>query len=255
LSYLSVIVLSHSFESEIDFYVVLEMHGEMIEFNQHLLRAVQGKESVIQRMREELIDLRGPLPHDDADEDACSSVSGGNAVSVSAAGGEDNASLLSYSLPAARLLHIWIPSVFLSGTGSRTHHVYQVYLRIKDEEWNIYRRYSDFYALHRDLRSKEAIVATFDFPPKKPVGNKAEKFVEDRRKRLQNWLRNISRTIVAHNPSLSAKPDKASVVLILPFFGENSRATRSHSRSQSRSRSLFSRGRAASTASSAQLAL
>ena len=42
------------------------------------------------------------------------------------------------------LINIWIPSVFLSGNGNHGpggahYHVYQVYLRIRDEEWNIYR--------------------------------------------------------------------------------------------------------------------
>ena len=47
------------------------------------------------------------------------------------------------------LIHIWVPSVFMSGSGQNTHHVYQVYLRIREEEWNIYRRYSEFYAFHQ----------------------------------------------------------------------------------------------------------
>jgi sorting nexin-29 len=67
--------------------------------------------------------------------------------------------------------------------------VFQVYLKIGSEEWNIYRRYSEFYALHKDLQHRDRNVATFDFPPKKTVGYKAEKVVEDRRKRLQAYLR------------------------------------------------------------------
>ena len=35
------------------------------------------------------------------------------------------------------------------------------------------------------LKRDEALVKNFDFPPKKSVGNKAGKVVEDRRKRLQ----------------------------------------------------------------------
>ena len=128
---------------------VAEMHGELIEFNEHLQKNVQVKDAIIARMREELIDLRGPLPNDNE--------AGSNQGSDYNEGGEggDSVSLLSSNFLAApsstrvSLLHIWIPSVFLSGCGTKTHHVYQVYLRIKDEEWNIYRRYSDFYALHR----------------------------------------------------------------------------------------------------------
>merc|ERR1719350_942636 len=125
------------------------------------------------------------------------------------------------------LINIWIPSVFLSGNGNHGpggahYHVYQVYLRIRDEEWNIYRRYSEFYAPHKDLLKKDRLVASFDFPPKKTVGNKSEKFVEDRRKRLQTYLRQIVNLMVQTNPSLSAKPDKEQVILLMPFFAENS---------------------------------
>jgi hypothetical protein len=50
-------------------------------------------------------------------------------------------SIESSGIPSVRpLINIWIPSVFLSGSGSTTHHVYQVYLRIRNEEWNVYRR-------------------------------------------------------------------------------------------------------------------
>ena len=122
------------------------------------------------------------------------------------------------------LINIWIPSVFLSGSGGNGahYHVYQVYLRIRDEEWNIYRRYSEFYALHKDLLKKDRLVASFDFPPKKTVGNKAEKFVEDRKKRLQTYLRQIVNLMVQTNPSLQAKPDREQVIMLMPFFAENS---------------------------------
>ena len=69
---------------------------------------------------------------------------------------------------------------------------------------------------------KDRLVASFDFPPKKTVGNKAEKFVEDRKKRLQSYLRQIVNLMVQTNPSLQAKPDKEQVIMLMPFFAENS---------------------------------
>ena len=41
---------------------VAEMHGELLEFNEHLQKLIHAKDNVIRRLREELIDVRGPLP-------------------------------------------------------------------------------------------------------------------------------------------------------------------------------------------------
>ncbi|XP_052517364.1 sorting nexin-29 isoform X4 [Budorcas taxicolor] len=43
---------------------VAEMHGELIEFNERLHRALVAKEALVSQMRQELIDLRGPVPGD-----------------------------------------------------------------------------------------------------------------------------------------------------------------------------------------------
>lgn len=111
--------------------------------------------------------------------------------------------------------------------------MFQVYLRIREEEWNIYRRYSEFYAFHKDLLKRdEALVKHFDFPPKKSVGYKASAVVEDRRKRLQAYLRKIVNLMVQTNPSLAVKPDKEHVVLLMPFLGDNMRQQMSASSRQ-----------------------
>lgn len=46
-------------------FQVAEMHGELIEFNERLHRALVAKEALVSQMRQELIDLRGPVsaPH------------------------------------------------------------------------------------------------------------------------------------------------------------------------------------------------
>lgn len=229
---------------------VAEMHGELLEFNEHLQKVLHNKESLLRRLREELVDLRGPLPDEEDNEDAMSTISEA----------DSHMTAVSSTAGGRSLINIWVPSVFLSGGGSGTHHVYQVYLRIRDEEWNIYRRYSEFYALHKDLQKRERLVSGFDFPPKKTVGNKAEKFVEDRRKRLQTYLRHIVNLMVQTNPSLLAKPDKEQVILLMPFFAENAHLrqtapvatpnTAPHQRT-----SIFQRRRTGNNDSTPQLAL
>ena len=44
---------------------VAEMHGELLEFNENLQKNIQNKDTVISRLKDELISLRGPLPDDD----------------------------------------------------------------------------------------------------------------------------------------------------------------------------------------------
>jgi len=55
-------------------FQVAEMHGELIEFNERLHRALVAKEALVSQMRQELIDLRGPVsaPHQQTRPSACS---------------------------------------------------------------------------------------------------------------------------------------------------------------------------------------
>ena len=66
-------------------------------------------------MRDELVSLRGPLPEDEETvNDDSTSVSSSTT---------DSASIGHNSRV---LVNIWIPTVFLKGSGSSVHHVYQV---------------------------------------------------------------------------------------------------------------------------------
>ncbi|KAF0025190.1 hypothetical protein F2P81_022071 [Scophthalmus maximus] len=49
----------------------------------------------------------------------------------------------------------------------------KVYIRILDNEWNVYRRYTEFRELHSHLRTQFPQVEAFNFPPKKAIGNKS----------------------------------------------------------------------------------
>lgn len=114
---------------------VAEMHGELMEFNSHLQKTIQRKDVTIKRLKEELVDLRGPLAspllggEDEDDDDSWDIVESFSST--------ENCRSRSASATARRLagshqsnervlINIWIPSAFLTGATSDLHHVYQV---------------------------------------------------------------------------------------------------------------------------------
>ena len=128
--------------------------------------------------------------------------------------GEQQSSL--QSLVQIPLIHIWIPTAFLSGGfKGKSHHIYQIYIRIKEEEWNVYRRYSQFYSLHKTLKSTHRQIGEFEFPPKKAIGNKDSKVVQERRKKLEFYLRNVINHIQTLNCDIT---NKDKLVQAIPFL-------------------------------------
>ncbi|XP_054991550.1 sorting nexin-29 isoform X2 [Sorex araneus] len=178
---------------------VAEMHGELMEFSERLHRALLAKEALVAQMRQELIDLRGPVPGDLSQT-------------------SEDQSLSDFEISNRALINVWIPSVFLRGKAANAFHVYQVYIRIRDDEWNVYRRYAEFRALHHGLQNKFSQVRAFSFPPKKAIGNKDAKFVEERRKLLQSYLRSVMNKVVQMLPEFAASPRKETLVRLMPFF-------------------------------------
>uniref|UniRef100_A0A8C8H1F6 Sorting nexin 29 n=1 Tax=Oncorhynchus tshawytscha TaxID=74940 RepID=A0A8C8H1F6_ONCTS len=178
---------------------VAEMHGELIEFNERLYRSMMAKDHLIIQMKQELIDLRGPVSYP-----------------LHALTHTPRGSFLATRAHRA-LINVWIPSVFLQGRAANAYHVYQVYIRILDNEWNVYRRYTEFRALHNHLRSQFPQVDNFSFPPKKAIGNKDARFVEERRKQLQSYLRMVLNKLIQTLPEFSAKPTKETLLQLLPF--------------------------------------
>ncbi|KAM7381985.1 hypothetical protein PAMA_012719 [Pampus argenteus] len=177
---------------------VAEMHGELIEFNERLYRSLMAKDHLIVQMRQELIDLRGPVPGDLSQT-------------------SDDPSLSDFETAHRALINVWIPSVFLQGRAANAYHVYQVYIRILDNEWNVYRRYTEFRELHNHLRTQFPQVDAFNFPPKKAIGNKDAKFVEERRKQLQGYLRMVMNKLIQTLPEFTARPTKETLTSLLPF--------------------------------------
>jgi len=49
---------------------------------------------------------------------------------------------------------------------------FQVYVRIRDEEWNVYKRYKQFNDIHAAMKKKYPLTGKYEFPPKKSFGKK-----------------------------------------------------------------------------------
>ncbi|XP_026671043.1 sorting nexin-29 isoform X2 [Ceratina calcarata] len=190
---------------------VADMHAELMEFNARLTLQLNDRDRLVKLLQAELECLRGPLNEDDLpSEPPC-------------------------------LIHIWIPSAFLTGQPSDIHHVYQIYVRIRDTEWNIYRRYAQFHAFYRELKKYDSIVTTFEFPPKKTIGNKDAKFVEERRQKLQQWLRRVVGRLAQCSPAFTSRPNRQTLISLMPFFGDNPNTEDSRSKSNTHStRNTFS---------------
>jgi len=111
---------------------VAEMHGELMEFNSYLQSALRKREFALQQLREELIDLRGPLaaPVLTGEDRVCDWTSDsfidrtGDAAGLPVARGTRIGSFEGCNERV--LINIWIPSVFLTGATNDLHHVYQV---------------------------------------------------------------------------------------------------------------------------------
>jgi sorting nexin-29 len=105
-------------------------------------------------------------------------------------------------------------------------------VRIRNEEWNTYRRFAEFYEFHSKLKKKNPIFSTFDFPPKKAFGKKDPKIVEIRRKKLQSYLRHVVAVLSRDVAVLSTSPCRQTLINTIPFFSDVAPSDRSKGRSR-----------------------
>ncbi|XP_046649805.1 sorting nexin-29-like [Daphnia pulicaria] len=181
---------------------VAEMHGELMEFNSHLQCSLKAAERFADRLRTELVHLRGPLPSDYAMNN------------------DDNSHLCNLASSAeSPWIHVWIPSTFLVQGTVDSHHVYQVYIRMGDTEWTIFKRYSQMYKFRKEMSKRYPFTAEIHFPPKKKFGYREEKTVEDRRKKLQEFLRQFLNLWMRHETCITTL-NQATFVSLFSFFSE-----------------------------------
>uniref|UniRef100_A0A2M4AHE3 Putative sorting nexin-29 n=1 Tax=Anopheles triannulatus TaxID=58253 RepID=A0A2M4AHE3_9DIPT len=81
--------------------------------------------------------------------------------------------------------------------------------------WCLYRRYNEFYRLHKRLQRDYPTAKTLDFPPKKKLGNMNVDFVEQRRQRLQVYLNSLFAVVL---PEVLSCRTRAQLEQVFPFF-------------------------------------
>ncbi|KAG5684764.1 hypothetical protein PVAND_013977 [Polypedilum vanderplanki] len=88
---------------------------------------------------------------------------------------------------------ISIPRAVLKKSKTKNYYVYEINLKSTSglDSWTIFKRYRDFYQLHKNLKKQHLQIKVLDFPPKKKIGNLEFDFVEDRRQRLQVYIRHV----------------------------------------------------------------
>ncbi|GAB0093252.1 sorting nexin-29 [Sergentomyia squamirostris] len=113
-----------------------------------------------------------------------------------------------------------VPRVRLEKSGTRKYYVYEIQIipiNQPGDEWTVLRRYSDFHRLHRKFQKTHPGVKSLDFPPKKSFGNMESHFVEQRRQRLQLYLRHILTML----PDVYTCTSRTSLEQVFPFFKQS----------------------------------
>uniref|UniRef100_A0A182N8E7 PX domain-containing protein n=1 Tax=Anopheles dirus TaxID=7168 RepID=A0A182N8E7_9DIPT len=116
------------------------------------------------------------------------------------------------------------------GRSRRPYHVYEIRVTPSgvsgsttgNESWCVYRRYNDFYRLHRHLQKQYSTVKTLDFPPKKKFGNMNADFVEQRRQRLQVYLNGLFVTTL---PEVLSCSTRVQLEETFPFLSDQPSAS------------------------------
>ncbi|KAL8611043.1 hypothetical protein ACOMHN_042659 [Nucella lapillus] len=87
-------------------------------------------------------------------------------------------------------VEITIPNYALHGTGRDSHYEYEVKIKIGEEIWSVFRRYSKFREVHQTMRKKYPNVDILVFPPRK-LFHKSERVAAERRILLEQYLSNL----------------------------------------------------------------
>eukprot|EP00730_Choanoeca_flexa_P003284 TRINITY_DN11353_c0_g1_i7.p1 TRINITY_DN11353_c0_g1~~TRINITY_DN11353_c0_g1_i7.p1 ORF type:complete len:729 (+),score=185.61 TRINITY_DN11353_c0_g1_i7:99-2285(+) len=196
-----------------------EMHSEVLELNERLQEQLQQRDAQVRQ-------LGGVVPSDSGRPVQRSTGKRADSLTrVSTPGRLQQPPSAAISGPGLKTpISVWIPTALLRGKGSDSYHVYQVVVRIGLEEWSVFRRYSHFEDLHRQVQHTFP-GAGLTFPGKKSFSRKSAQFVETRRKQLDAYMRKVLSLCVKQQRSpLFKNPCKATLVDALPFLKEKLKA-------------------------------
>eukprot|EP00045_Choanoeca_perplexa_P009414 m.90942 g.90942 ORF g.90942 m.90942 type:complete len:738 (+) comp14886_c0_seq1:65-2278(+) len=193
-----------------------EMHSELLELNERLQEQLNQRDAQVRS-------LGGTVPSDSGQptprgrpEQRADSMAGKmrpGQLQIPQA-----AAITSPGLKTP--ISIWIPTALLRGKGSDSYHVYQVVVRIGRDEWSVFRRYSHFEDLHRQVQHLFTGI-DLGFPGKKAFSRKSAQFVEGRRKQLDAYMRKVLSLCVRQQRSpLLKNPCKQTLIDALPFLKE-----------------------------------
>lgn len=109
-----------------------------------------------------------------------------------------------------------IPRAVLNKTKTKNFYIYEINIKSKDDNdrWTIFKRYRDFYNFHKQLKKRYLQIRVLDFPPKKKLGNLDFDFVEERRQRLQVYIRHVLQNV----PEFASCCSKQSLEAKCQFF-------------------------------------
>jgi len=97
----------------------------------------------------------------------------------------------------------------------------QIYIRLGDTEWTIFKRYSQLYKFRKEVEESYPFAGQLHFPPKKNFGKRDAGTVEERRKNLQEFLRQFLNEWMQHQQiTTTSMMTKTNFLDILPFFRE-----------------------------------
>ncbi|EGD77455.1 hypothetical protein PTSG_08550 [Salpingoeca rosetta] len=218
-----------------------QMHSELLEFNEHLQQQLREREK-------QVVQLGGQVPEQSPRfiPSSAHPSSSSLALSSSATVTQSTTTMttttatrptralsdkekervrvpagIGIQIPGSNVqIHLWMPSARVRGKGSSSYYVYQICVKVCNEKWNVFRRYTHFYDLHRQVQHIFP-EANLRLPQKKSLVRKGPKFIEQRRLGLEQYMRDVVSLCVTQPRSpLLKDPSKRSLCEALPFLKE-----------------------------------